>query len=78
MNLELAKMFIDQLVMIREKTRGNLNADEQGVLHNAIANLQLAFVEAQGPGNPCSAPISEQSPEDAELPKKRFTNSYGP
>ena len=44
-NLELAKMFIDQLAMIQEKTRGNLTNEEATVLRNAISNLQMAFVE---------------------------------
>ena len=44
-NLELAKMFIDQLAMIQEKTRGNLTNEETTVLRNALSNLQMAFVE---------------------------------
>lgn len=44
-NLPIAKMFIDQLVMIRSKTRGNLSEDELKVLNNAISNLQMVFVE---------------------------------
>src|SRR5213083_900542 len=44
-NLELAKMFIDQLAMIQEKTRGNLSNEESTVLRNALSNLQLAYVE---------------------------------
>jgi len=44
-NLELAKMFIDQLGMIQEKTRGNLTNEETAVLRNALSNLQMAFVE---------------------------------
>ncbi len=44
-NLELAKMFIDQLVMVQEKTRGNLTNEETTVLRNALSNLQMAFVE---------------------------------
>lgn len=44
-NLEVAKMFIDQLGMIQEKTRGNLSDEESAVLRNTLANLQLAFVE---------------------------------
>ena len=48
-HLEMAKLFIDQLVMIRSKTRGNLSNEELGVLNNAISNLQMAFYEiAQG------------------------------
>jgi len=44
-NLELAKMFIDQLGMIQEKTRGNLTNEETTVLRNTLTNLQMAFVE---------------------------------
>src|SRR3954468_27219 len=44
-NLELAKMFIDQLGMIQEKTRGNLTKEEEAVLRNTLSNLQMAFVE---------------------------------
>ena len=57
-NLEVARMFIDQLVMIQEKTRGNLTNDEQTVLKNALSSLQMAFVEAsQGePKSSISAP----------------------
>src|SRR3979411_1157611 len=44
-NLELARMFIDQLAMIQEKTRGNLTNEEATVLKNAISNLQMALVE---------------------------------
>jgi hypothetical protein len=44
-NLELARMFIDQLAMIQEKTRGNLSTEEATVLRNALSNLQMAFVE---------------------------------
>src|SRR2546425_9381412 len=50
-NLDLAKMFIDQLIMIRSKTRGNLSNEELGVLNNAISNLQLTYFEvSQGRG----------------------------
>jgi hypothetical protein len=57
-NLELAKMFIDQLLMIQEKTRGNLSSEEDTVLRNAVSNLQLAYVEASrsGPSSGAAAP----------------------
>jgi hypothetical protein len=38
-------MFIDQLAMIQEKTRGNLTNEETTVLRNALSNLQMAYVE---------------------------------
>lgn len=44
-NLPLAKMFIDQLAVIRERTKGNLKPDEQKVIDSAVSQLQMAFVE---------------------------------
>src|SRR5262245_17233686 len=44
-NLDLARMFIDQLAMIQEKTRGNLTSEEAKVLSNALSKLQMAYVE---------------------------------
>jgi hypothetical protein len=68
-NLELAKIFIDQLAMIQEKTRGNLTTEEATVLRNAISNLQMAFVEvAQQVGKggaPSAAPKPETQPSSA-------------
>jgi hypothetical protein len=45
-NLDMAQLLIDQLVMLQDKTRGNLNSDEARILNGTIANLQMAFVEA--------------------------------
>ncbi len=55
-NLELAKMFIDQLAMIQEKTRGNLTSEEGTVLRTTLTNLQMAFVEVSQSGAGGSAP----------------------
>jgi hypothetical protein len=44
-NLPLAKMFIDQLAVIRDRTKGNLKADEQKVIDSALSELHMAFVE---------------------------------
>ena len=66
-NLELAKMFIDQLAMIQEKTRGNLTNEESTILRNTLSNLQMAFVEIarMQPGGSASAkaPPSPDAPE---------------
>src|ERR1041384_5279531 len=51
-NLELAKMFIDQLAMIQEKTRGNLTSEEAAVLRNTLSNLQMVYVEVAQKGAP--------------------------
>jgi hypothetical protein len=92
-NLELAKRFIDQLVMIRAKTRGNLTEEELKILNNAISNLQMAFVEVarqQGAGGATPEPASQAEPEPEQVvdrpageiaaeaeSKKKFTKSYG-
>jgi len=57
-NLELAKMFIDQLAMIQEKKRGNLTNEETTVLRNALSNLQMVYVE-----------VSQQVSKGGEQPK---------
>ena len=66
-NLDLARMFIDQLAMIQEKTRGNLTSEEAKVLSNALSNLQMAFVEVSGGAQPQGGPQSE-APEAAPPP----------
>jgi hypothetical protein len=92
-NLELAKMFIDQLAMIQEKTRGNLSNEESAVLRNALSNLQFAYVEvAKGqstaptaePPQPVETPAAtkdEPAPKGVEgaegESRKKFTKSYG-
>jgi hypothetical protein len=65
-NLELARMFIDQLAMVQEKTRGNLSSEEAAVLRNTLSNLQMAFVEASQNGRAAGAaesPRPEAAPE---------------
>jgi hypothetical protein len=57
-NLDLARMFIDQLAMIQEKTRGNLTSEEAKVLTNALSNLQMAYVE-----------VAREQPKEAMRPE---------
>ena|ERR1043165_427123 len=71
-NLELAKMFIDQLGMIQEKTRGNLTNEESAVLKNTLANLQMAFVEVSKEvreGKTASAPEPKAEPTEPAAEK---------
>lgn len=65
-NLEIARMFIDQLEMIHEKTRGNLTSEESEILTRVLSDLQLSFVQAAG--NPPAAEATEApgaTPESA-------------
>jgi Domain of unknown function (DUF1844) len=83
-NLPVARIFIDQLEMIREKTRGNLSKEEADVLTKVLADLQLAFVEA-GHAAPATVPAPEPATAepaagptgDDDNGKKKFTKSYG-
>ena len=85
-NLPIARIFIDQLEMIREKTRGNLTKEEEDVLTKVLADLQLAFVEA-GHAAPAATAMADAPPEapaatagptaTEDDSKKKFTKSYG-
>src|SRR5882724_11202584 len=73
-NIPLAKMFIDQLSVIRARTAGNLSADEQRVLDSALEQMELAFVhvvsrtenfhpgESLAPDEPFPAPAQASVP----------------
>src|SRR4051812_34219525 len=65
-NLELAKMFIDQLGMIQDKTRGNLTNEETAVLRNTLSNLQMAFVEVSRQVREGTTPSSAPEPAEPE------------
>lgn len=83
-NLPVARIFIDQLEMIREKTRGNLGKDEEDILAKVLADLQLAFVEAGRPAPGAAAagpatipPVADAPAATDEEDKKKFSKSYG-
>src|SRR6185503_17954924 len=61
LDIDGAKMFIDQLEMLEVKTRGNLKVDEAKLLKQSLTALRLAFVQV----------IDSQSPStEAEKPKE--------
>jgi len=77
-NLELAKMFIDQLAMIQEKTRGNLTNEESTVLRNALSNLQMAYVEvARETPKGAAESATAKAEEPAPSPKPADQTSTG-
>lgn len=87
-NLEAGKILIDQLEMILEKTRGNLSAQENSIIEDALKNVRLAFVEVSG-GTPASMmpksnlpdfPLDEEDhePEPAEPPPARAAAAAKP
>jgi hypothetical protein len=44
-NLEHAKYVIDILDLLHEKTKGNLDQDEEKFISNALSTLKLNYVE---------------------------------
>lgn len=42
----VARHTIDMLVMLQEKTKGNLSMDEQRLIENSITELRFRFVQA--------------------------------
>ena len=74
-NLDLARMFIDQLEMIQEKTRSNLTNEETMVLRNALSNLQMAYVEASGATQPQRAAQPESPQPGPSQPAEQPTSS---
>ena len=72
-NLELAKMFVAQLAMIQEKTRGNVTSDEATVLKNTLSNLQMIYVEVSQQVSKGGAQPKQSSPEP-----EPETSSSGP
>jgi hypothetical protein len=90
-NLDMAQLLIDQLVMIQEKTKGNLNSDESRILAGTISNLQMIFVESAQKHSSTAAEtrldnppkvephqVEQTSPEQTGADgKKKFVKSYG-
>ena len=59
-NLEAAKGIIDTLIILKEKTKGNLSKTEESVLNGALQNLQLNYVDE-----------SKKLEENKEEPKEK-------
>ena len=44
-DLPRARLHIDLLAVLQEKTRGNVSAEESGVVENLLAQLRMRYVE---------------------------------
>ncbi|MBN1163823.1 MAG: DUF1844 domain-containing protein [Candidatus Krumholzibacteriota bacterium] len=67
-DLHQAKITIDMLVMIQEKTAGNLSDNEKRVLDGVLMDLQMNYVDEINRGDYDQPPKAEQSagPESKE------------
>lgn len=65
-SLEGAQATIDLLEMLGQKTRGNLDDEEERLLGSTLTSLRLNYVETinQGPGEP-AAPVETPPPAPA-------------
>ena len=80
-DLESAQMVIDQIDMLRVKTQGNLNPQEDHLLQESLTNLRLAFVEAVNTPDPGAPPAPAATPPPspdaaADRSAKKFTKKY--
>ncbi|HCJ66410.1 MAG TPA: DUF1844 domain-containing protein [Elusimicrobia bacterium] len=71
-NLEQAKTTIDMLLMLKEKTKGNLTEKEEKILNNILADLQLNYVDEVKKG---TAENAEKKSTDSAETKKENTGS---
>ena len=72
LDVDSARMFIDQLEMLEVKTQGNLSKEEQQLLKNSLMSLRMAFVDAvnTAPGESASREAAPPTPKTpaAETP----------
>lgn len=64
-NLQGAQVWIDMLSMLREKTQGNLDADEKQMLDESLASLQMNYV-ATAKEHPAQAAAKAKAEAEAE------------
>jgi hypothetical protein len=67
-DLDMAQLFIDQLEMLEAKTKGNLDAREQGILKQSLMTVRMAFVEAANEPPPASAAGQNPGPTPEAAP----------
>lgn len=63
-NLEQASYYIDLLVMLQSKTKGNVSEYEEQMLINTVSELKMNFIDEQkNPNNP--GETKEQESKDS-------------
>lgn len=65
-DLQQAKISIDLLVMLQEKTSGNLTKDEKQLLDSAVYNLQMNYVDEAKKGDDKTDNESDDTPQPTE------------
>lgn len=67
-DLQQARITIDMLQMIREKTAGNVTDREKGLLDGVLMDLQLNYIDElnRGEGKPAEMETEEEGEREAE------------
>ncbi len=68
-DLKGAKYSIDTLIMLREKTKGNLSQDELKLLNGVIADLQANYAETVFSSNKQEQKEKESAKEESDKKK---------
>ena len=63
-NLPMAKHFVDTLAVLEEKTKGNLDEEENGLLSETLHQLRMAYVQASS----TAEPARQEGSSTIELP----------
>lgn len=75
-NLDGARMSIDLLNMLQEKTSGNLTAEEDRMLKEVLTVLRLNYVETANQAPPAaSPPPASSAPAQEDQPKAGASES---
>jgi len=70
LDVDAARMFIDQLEMIEAKTKGNLSKQEEALLKQALTAVHMTFVEAIDKPAPAPGAVTPgPAPQAAATPK---------
>ncbi|MEX0876969.1 MAG: DUF1844 domain-containing protein [Phycisphaerales bacterium] len=69
-SLEVAKLNIDLLAVVQEKTKGNLSEEEQEMIDGTISELRMQFVEV--------AKAVEKASQDGTLQQMTDPGAQGP
>lgn len=72
-NMDIAKINIDILEMLKEKTKGNLSKKEQEILSDTLTNLQLTFADEMKKG-PSEQEKEEPKQEQQEQKQEKEEN----
>ena len=63
-DLSQAQVSIDMLLMVKEKTKGNLRSDEERFLDSVLSEVELNFVDEMGKDQSTKAADQTKSPPE--------------